>query len=79
MTVDDGPATTTGPTWSFTTEGPSTGTIIVEKQTTPDGAPDSFTFTGDAAGTITDGGQIVVSGLRREPTTRKRSCRRAGP
>ena len=39
------------------------GTIIVEKQTTPDDAPDSFTFTGDATGTITDGGQIVVSGL----------------
>jgi hypothetical protein len=40
------------------------GTIIVEKQTDPDGAPDTFTFTGDAAGTISDGGQIVVSGLQ---------------
>ena len=44
--------------------GPTTGTIIVEKQTTPDGATDSFTFTGDAAGSITDGGQIVVAGLQ---------------
>jgi len=39
------------------------GTIIVEKQTDPDGAPDTFEFTGDAAGTISDGGQIVVSDL----------------
>lgn len=40
-----------------------TGTIIVEKQTLPDGSYDSFTFTGDAAGTIVDGGSIVVSSL----------------
>ncbi len=39
------------------------GTIIVEKQTVPDGATGNFTFTGDAAGTISDGQQIVVSGL----------------
>ena len=39
------------------------GTIIVEKQTLPDGAVGSFTFTGDAASTIADGGQIVVSNL----------------
>jgi hypothetical protein len=39
------------------------GTIIVEKQTTPDGAPDSFSFSGDAAGSIGDGGQIVVGNL----------------
>ena len=43
---------------------PQPGTIIVEKQTNPDGAPDSFTFSGDAAGTISDGGQIVVSSLQ---------------
>jgi hypothetical protein len=43
------------------------GTIIVEKQTVPDGAPDSFTFSGDATGSISDGQQIVVSGL--EPGT----------
>ena len=42
---------------------PTTGTIIVEKQTEPDGMSDEFTFTGTAAGTIIDGGQIVVSGL----------------
>jgi uncharacterized repeat protein (TIGR01451 family) len=39
------------------------GTIIVEKQTDPDGAPDSFTFSGDASGSIKDGEQIVVSNL----------------
>ena len=39
------------------------GTIIVEKQTDPDGAPDAFTFTGDVAGAIPDGGQIVVTNL----------------
>ena len=39
------------------------GTIIVEKQTNPDGADGSFTFTGTAAGTIADGGQIVVANL----------------
>ncbi len=44
-------------------EEPPVGTIIVEKQTDPDGAPDMFTFTGDAAGNISDDGQIVVSGL----------------
>jgi hypothetical protein len=39
------------------------GSIIVEKQTDPDGTAGSFTFTGDAAGTISDGQQIVVSDL----------------
>ena len=39
------------------------GKIIVEKQTNPDGAAGSFVFTGDAAGSIGDGGQIVVDGL----------------
>ncbi|MDY6911374.1 MAG: S8 family serine peptidase, partial [Chloroflexota bacterium] len=42
---------------------PEPGTIIVEKQTDPDGASDTFEFTGDVAGTIPDDGQIVVSGL----------------
>jgi hypothetical protein len=41
-----------------------TGTIIVEKQTEPDGNPRPFTFSGDAAGDISDGGLIVVSGLQ---------------
>jgi hypothetical protein len=39
------------------------GKIIVEKQTDPDGAADSFTFTGTAAGSISDGQQIVVDNL----------------
>ena len=39
------------------------GTIIVEKQTEPNGAPGSFTFTGTAAGTIADNGQITVANL----------------
>ena len=39
------------------------GSIIVEKQTNPNGASGSFTFAGDASGAIGDGGQIVVSDL----------------
>jgi uncharacterized repeat protein (TIGR01451 family) len=39
------------------------GTIVVEKQTSPDGAAGSFSFSGDAAGAIGDGGQIVVPNL----------------
>jgi len=39
------------------------GTIIVEKQTVPDSALGSFTFTGDVAGTISDGQQLTVSNL----------------
>lgn len=42
---------------------PGTGTIIVEKQTNPDGSTQSFTFTGDALGSLTDGQQIVVGNL----------------
>jgi hypothetical protein len=37
--------------------------LIVEKQTVPNGAPGNFTFTGTAAGTISDNGQIVVADL----------------
>ncbi len=40
------------------------GTIVVEKQTSPDGAVGSFTFSGDAAGTISDDGTIVVGNLQ---------------
>jgi len=36
------------------------GTIIVEKQTAPDDSPQSFTFTGNAPGTIKDNEQIEV-------------------
>jgi hypothetical protein len=39
------------------------GKIIVEKQTNPNGAAGSFTFTGDAVGSISDGGQIVVNNV----------------
>ena len=39
------------------------GTIIVEKQTDPDGAPGLFTFTGTAAGQIGDNGTITVNDL----------------
>ncbi|PYE54735.1 MSCRAMM family protein [Deinococcus yavapaiensis] len=39
------------------------GTIIVEKQTNPDGASGTFAFTGTAAGSIGDGQTIVVSNL----------------
>jgi uncharacterized repeat protein (TIGR01451 family) len=38
--------------------------IIVEKQTLPNGSAQAFTFSGDAAGSITDGAQIVVDGLQ---------------
>jgi LPXTG-motif cell wall-anchored protein len=39
------------------------GRIVVEKQTDPDGDQTAFTFTGDAAGDISDGQQITVSEL----------------
>src|SRR5205085_1552245 len=39
------------------------GTIVVKKVTNPVGAPGSFTFTGDAAGSIGDGGTITVNNL----------------
>jgi hypothetical protein len=39
------------------------GTIIVEKQTDPNGSSETFDFTGDAAGTIGDGGTITVPNL----------------
>src|SRR3990172_7226956 len=50
-------------TFTNTQQQQGTGTIIVEKQTSPDGAAGSFTFTGTAAGTISDGQQIMVSNL----------------
>ncbi|NEZ02525.1 hypothetical protein G4Y73_00005, partial [Wenzhouxiangella sp. XN201] len=36
------------------------GTMVVEKQTNPQGSPESFAFTGDALGSLSDGEQIVV-------------------
>ena len=64
-TVSDGTEMVTGPTWSFTTGMTiATGTIIVEKQTEPDGwTAKDFAFTGAATGTISDGEQIVVTDL----------------
>jgi hypothetical protein len=53
-------------TWDagmYQPEPPERGTIIVEKQTDPDGVDKIFTFTGDAAGPISDNGQIVVGNL----------------
>jgi hypothetical protein len=68
------PSTGTGSTATFNVEPGETvrcvfnnaqrGKIIVEKQTNPDGAAGDFTFTGDAAGTISDNGQIVVDNLK---------------
>jgi hypothetical protein len=40
------------------------GTIVVAKETMPDGDPAEFTFQGDAAGTISDGQHILISGLK---------------
>jgi hypothetical protein len=46
------------------TAGTGTGaTLIVEKQTLPDGDPQSFSFTGAASGSISDGGTLTVTGL----------------
>lgn len=42
---------------------PGTGTIIVEKRTNPQGSSQTFSFTGDALGVLTDGEQIVVDNL----------------
>jgi len=52
-----------GETVTCTFTNTKRGTIIVEEQTNPDGAPGSFTLTGTAAGAISDNGQIVVSDL----------------
>ena len=52
-----------GETITCTFTNTQRGTIIVEKQTDPDGVAGTFTFTGDAAGTISDNGTIVVSDL----------------
>jgi CSLREA domain-containing protein len=49
--------------------GAPVGTIVVVKRTKPSGDPATFTFTGTAAGTIGDGGEIRVADL--EPGTYK--------
>jgi hypothetical protein len=50
-------------TFSCTYTNTARGTIIVEKQTVPDGSTATFAFTGTAAGTIGDGQNITVSDL----------------
>jgi hypothetical protein len=50
-------------TLSCTFTNTQQGTIIVRKVTNPVGAAGSFTFTGDAAGSIGDGGTITVNNL----------------
>ena len=52
-----------GETITCTFNNRKRATLIVEKQTDPDGASGSFTFTGTAAGTISDGGNIPVGNL----------------
>lgn len=52
-----------GRVYSCTYTNTARGTIIVEKQTLPDGSAATFGFTGTAAGTIGDGGSITVTDL----------------
>jgi hypothetical protein len=56
--------TDTDQTSAIISEGePETGTIIIEKQTEPDGATNIFDFSGDIAGSIRDGGQLSLSNI----------------
>lgn len=48
------------------TEAPRTGTIIVEKQTLPDGDPTEFTFSGAVDGTLGDGDSVSMTVLAGE-------------
>jgi Tol biopolymer transport system component len=52
-----------GETISCTFTDDKRGTIVVKKQTQPAGAAGSFTFSGDAAGSIGEGGTITVLNL----------------
>ena len=52
-----------GETVKCTFTNTALGSIIVEKQTLPDGDLETFVFTGRVAGTIGDGGQLMVEGL----------------
>jgi hypothetical protein len=56
-------ATDSGDTLSCTFANTKQGTIIVKKVTNPGGAAGSFTFTGDASGSIGDNGTITVNNL----------------
>jgi hypothetical protein len=53
-----------GETSTCTITNTRRGTIVVEKQTVPDGDSTSFSFAGDAAGSIRDGQRISVPQLR---------------
>ncbi|HLA15541.1 MAG TPA: hypothetical protein VJZ72_01460 [Candidatus Limnocylindrales bacterium] len=52
-----------GETVTCTFTNTKRGAIIVEKQTSPDGATEEFDYSGDAAGSISDGEQIVVGNI----------------
>jgi CSLREA domain-containing protein len=52
-----------GETVTCTFSDSKRGTIVVKKQTQPSRAAGSFSFTGDAAGSIGDGGTITVPNL----------------
>jgi len=54
---------TLGETVTCTFVNTKLGTVIVEKQTLPDGSPQGFEFTGNVSGTTGDGGQIALSNL----------------
>jgi hypothetical protein len=56
-------------TCTVTNDDVPRGSIIVEKQTIPGGAAGSFTFTGNAAGSISDNEQIVATNLQAGPYT----------
>ena len=53
-----------GETIRCTVTNTKQGSITVSKVTDPSGGPTAFTFTGDVAGSIADGGSIVVSNLQ---------------
>ncbi len=57
--IDLGP----GETVTCTFVNTQRGTIIVEKQTSPDGATDTFSFSGDLKGSIGDGEQLTATNL----------------
>lgn len=48
-------------TWQLFRHADTDGTLIIEKQTLPDGASDSFTFTGALPGSLTDGQTMLKS------------------
>jgi hypothetical protein len=57
-------STDSGHTFECTFTNTQRGSIIVKKVTDPTGSPGTFTFTGDASGSIGDGGTIEVDNLK---------------